>query len=81
MVARCRRCFVVWQGDFKNFMVLIQQLNELDNNIQFAFGLENEGKLPFLDVELSSVTELIPSVYRKPIADLNIISFDACSLL
>lgn len=38
--------------------------------------------MPILDVELmKGESELIWSVYWKPIADLNIIPFDACTSL
>lgn len=60
-------------------MAFMQQVNRLDNNIKFFFELETEGRLLFLDEELTRVrSELIRSVYRKPIADLYVIPFHTC---
>ena len=47
---------------------LLQHLNTIETTIQFTVEVENDGKLPFLDVNISHLPDgsFNTSVFRKP---------------
>ena len=47
---------------------LLQHLNTIESTIQFTVEVENDGKLPFLDVNISRLPDgsFNTSVFRKP---------------
>ncbi|XP_046558920.1 uncharacterized protein LOC124267966 [Haliotis rubra] len=50
-----------------NPAVLLDHLNKQHSRIQFTLEIEDQDKLPFLDVSLdNSSNKITPSVYRKP---------------
>lgn len=70
--------FIVWRGEIDELLIFKQQLTGLNSNIKYTFELEPDGRLPVLDVEIMrDGNKLIRSVFRKPIADLSSIPFDA----
>lgn len=60
--------FVIWPHGKDKLQVFLKHLNSLHNNIRFTMEIEEDAKLPFLDVlvERRSDGSLGHSVYRKP---------------
>lgn len=60
--------FVIWPHGKPNLDVFLQQLNSQHPNIRFTMEIENDGKLPFLDVMVmkTETGALERTVYRKP---------------
>ena len=59
--------FVVWEhGRESELKLFLEHLNSLWPSIQFTCEVEEDGKLPFLDVQLvKNGSNLETSVYRK----------------
>lgn len=60
--------FVVWPHGEDNLHTFLQHLNNINKNIQFTIETEKNGRIPFLDVEVSRKDNmrLGHKVYRKP---------------
>jgi hypothetical protein len=59
-------CFV-WPQRECEIKLFHEHLNKQEERIQFTIKLENEGKIPFLDVLISRKKgRLVTEVYRKP---------------
>jgi hypothetical protein len=60
--------FVIWPHGQEKLTELLNHLNGLHNNIQFAIEKEEEGHLPFLDIDVYRKTDssLGHRLYRKP---------------
>ena len=58
--------FAIFEGN-TSAVEFFDKLNGLHPNLQFTMESENEGKLPFMDVEVKKMgAELRRTVYRKP---------------
>ena len=59
--------FVIWSHGRNEVNEFLTHLNSLRENIQFTMELEEDGKLPFLDVMVRrQPQQLSTTVYRKP---------------
>ena len=60
--------FVIWPHGKTSLTTFLEHLNGLHNNIQFTMEIEENGRLPFLDIDLYKKGDgsLGHKVYRKP---------------
>ena len=59
--------FCVWLGTERQLKGFLSELNDVDKNIQFTMEIQCEGKLNFLDLQLSTNEGSIQyNIYRKP---------------
>jgi hypothetical protein len=60
--------FVIWPHGQEKLMDFLNHLNDIHNNIQFTMEIEEEGHLPFLDIDIYRKMDgsLGHKVYRKP---------------
>jgi len=60
--------FAIWPHGRERLTEFLDHLNGLHNNIKFTMEIEEEGHLPFLDVDIYKKTDgsLGHKVYRKP---------------
>ena len=60
--------FVVWPHSPQDLQLFLQHLNSLHNDIKFTMEQEQDGRIAFLDVEVSRLQDgsLSRTVYRKP---------------
>jgi hypothetical protein len=71
--------FFVWQQGECNISGFHTHLNDQDSNIRFTIELEDNGKIPFLDVLLSRATGcLATEVYKKPTNSDLYLQYDSC---
>ena len=61
--------FVIWPHGKDNLTTFLEHLNGLHKNIQFTIEIEEDGHLPFLDIDIyrKRDSSLGHKVYRKPI--------------
>jgi hypothetical protein len=60
--------FVIWPHGQEKLKDFLNHLNGINNNIQFTMQVEEEGHLPFLDIDMYKKRDssLGHKVYRKP---------------
>ena len=60
--------FVIWPQGQEKLMDFLNHLNGMHNNINFTMEIEEEGYLPFLDINVYRKRDgsLGHKVYRKP---------------
>ena len=61
--------FVIWPHGKGKLTDFLNHLNGMHNNIQFTMEIEDDGHLPFLDIDIYRKTDGSPGhmVYRKTI--------------
>jgi hypothetical protein len=71
--------FFVWPQGECIISEFHTHLNNQDNNIKFTLELEDNEKIPFLDVLVSRATgRLVTEVYRKPTNSDLYLQYDSC---
>jgi hypothetical protein len=60
--------FVIWPHGKDKLTEFLKHLNGIHNNIKFTMEIEDEGHLPFLDIDIYMKMDgsLGHRVYRKP---------------
>ncbi|CAF1527863.1 unnamed protein product [Didymodactylos carnosus] len=59
--------FMIMHGNQKDIHSFLKFMNKIESSIKFTIEMQNNNKLPFLDVMVERTnTELITYVYRKP---------------
>lgn len=59
--------FIIFNGTHREISLFLNFMNKLETSIKFTLEIQNDNKLPFLDVMVERKnSELITYIYRKP---------------